>query len=200
MSNDVAVPWVGSLRIHSFARQVSVPLLWYISLRPNGVHDGSIQGASCVENQTNVSHFGSCICVGQGLAECTCTHRFCFQLAMVVAARIAYIRSRSDAGDAVRIALSSGVDTDKVKVFISEAVGRVDLATSHPLTRNALHLLEDAATQSVIVDRGHRHSSGVSETSFWIKKLPFAPRDVHQMSGDAPAFHCHAWRYLCAYG
>ena len=87
---------------------------------------------------------------------------------MVVANRVAWIRQSIVNGVHVRLHVGAAQDPDKCKVraTIDPHKGRLCITTRNMLlaTLDSLALSSDQLT---VMDRGHRHSTGISEVCFW---------------------------------
>ena len=109
---------------------------------------------------------------------------------MVVEARFSYLVLMAAAGHVVRIVTGHNLVTGKtkVKVLLEDAPDAVPLPLRQP-TVAALEALRAAAAGCSVVDRGYRHSSGLSESHFWLAPLPpcAAGPAADRSSPDAPA-------------
>ena len=88
---------------------------------------------------------------------------------MAVDDRLCYLIRRAKAGHLTRIALSYDVASgrSKAKVLSGETPGIVPDG-NRIIAVAALNALRQNMTKLVVVDRGHRHSTGLSETCFWM--------------------------------
>ena len=102
---------------------------------------------------------------------------------MVVASRIDWLRSEALAGKTVRFIAGPARDSNKVKVTIRVLPERSPCC---PLLLVLLDALEQACHNACVVDRGHRHSSGVCETSFWITQVCAPKNDTRLQQVDGP--------------
>ena len=88
---------------------------------------------------------------------------------MVVASRIAWLRERITDGVHVRLCIGPAQDPSKCKIRAVVEPHKPPLST---ITQSTLLLTLDALALAcnavVVVDRGHRHSSGISEAAFWL--------------------------------
>ena len=100
---------------------------------------------------------------------------------MVVVARLNYIKRQVEQGTPVSMHIfgSQNCDQFKVRVNLGANVG-ASSETHLPLIFQVFDLIENSMNQTVVVDRGHKFSTGRSEVSFFIK--PF----VSQELGSSP--------------
>ena len=100
---------------------------------------------------------------------------------MVVDARFAHLVQMASAGHMVRIVAghSSVSGKTKVKVLYDATPGLVP-PQLRLITMATLEAIRATASDFVVVDRGHRHSSGLSESHFWLQP-------PHAVAGGAMA-------------
>ena len=102
---------------------------------------------------------------------------------MVVADRLAWVRKCIAEGMFVRITASAGArhGRGKLKIHILQSTEPTSV-----MTRTLLWGILDAAAvvtmQNVSVDRGHMHSSGLSEVAIWVSPKP--PVTTCNFAGD----------------
>ena len=94
---------------------------------------------------------------------------------MVVDARFAHLVLMAEAGHVVRIVSGHNLDSGKtkVKVILDPAPDVVPPQLRAPSVA-ALKALRKAAQACSVVDRGHKHSLGHSESHFWLSAAPAA--------------------------
>lgn len=115
-------------------------------------------------------------------------------LPMVVTARLGWLRQRISAGVPGLLHIGSALDPSKCKVkVILNPHGAALTPVAQALLLGSLDIMEALIADRVVVDRGHKHSSGAVEASFWISDgvRPHPHRDdddddVGGGSGDAP--------------
>ena len=89
-------------------------------------------------------------------------------LDMVILGRLQWLKDQIEAGRAVSVYFSANADgKDKVRFVLEPAQLKRPVSV---LLLAAVDLLASTATSAVVVDRGHRHSSGRSEVSFWLHR------------------------------
>ena len=92
---------------------------------------------------------------------------------MVVDSRFAFLVQLAAAGHMVRIVTGHNLVSGKtmVKVLADDKPEVVPLLLRAP-TVAALEALRGAALACSVVDRSHKHTSGLSESHFWLAPLP----------------------------
>lgn len=104
---------------------------------------------------------------------------------MVVAARLGWIRQQVAQGAPAFISFGAASDSTRSKCkVIVEPGGPATSACARLLLLDALSALDRRTSLSVTMDRGHKHSDGKSEISFWLSESPLQPSS-HGWS-DAP--------------
>lgn len=115
---------------------------------------------------------------------------------MVVAARIQWIREQVDAGIPTHVTFGSAAESErgKCKVVLAHG-GPPSSALARSLLMNVLTTLEQMTLHTHTVDRGHKHTDGKSEVSFWfsqVRGVPPGPPDQlppHDGPDDDESFH-----------
>ena len=88
---------------------------------------------------------------------------------MVVGARLAFLVRRAAEGHLIRMAISHDVKNGRTKVKILTGAEANEVPESkRAIFVGSLEALILSMKDFVVVDRGHRHSNGVSETCLWI--------------------------------
>ena len=104
---------------------------------------------------------------------------------MVVANRVAWIRQSIVNGVHVCLHIGAAQDPGKCKVraTIDPHKGRLCITTRTMLlaTLDSLNLTSDQLT---VMDRGHRHSSGISEACFWSQQTGIGSRNDDDVDVD----------------
>ena len=98
---------------------------------------------------------------------------------MVAAARLAWLHAQVCEGVSVSVHITCAAGQDKVRFILGKST-----SSSQPswLVLSAINMVSLGCNGAVVVDRGHKLSSGLSEICFWIKRTPFA------FSADAVAY------------
>ena len=98
---------------------------------------------------------------------------------MVVDARIAHLISLASDGHVVKIVAGHNLGSEKTKVkVLSDSKPNVVPSHFRHITITMLEALRLAAGSFVVVDRGHRHTSGLSEAHFWLRQPIQSPGDI----------------------
>ena len=92
---------------------------------------------------------------------------------MVVLARLAHLQGLAERGYVVRVCMGHNFVGGKTKVkVLCDDVPDVVPPPLRCITMDVLEALKAAAARLVVVDRGHKHSSGASESHFWLGPPP----------------------------
>jgi hypothetical protein len=107
---------------------------------------------------------------------------------MAVLTRLDWLERQAKGGTKITIHFSGNALQEKIRFIVDKA---------HPgggkvsnMAISAVQLVRSAIDRHVVVDRGHQHSNGWSEVSFWLK--PMAATDAgEEARGQADAHAAH---------
>ena len=95
---------------------------------------------------------------------------------MVVAARIQWVREQLQQGANATIHVGAALDQSRAKIRIVIQYGGAPTSlTARSLLLSTLDSVSMSTARFVSVDRGHKHSTGVSEVGIWLSEIPHAP-------------------------
>ena len=118
---------------------------------------------------------------------------YCAPAQMVVAARISWLRQQAINGAYMTYTTSQASDPDKAKFTVRifpdrHAVHGIAQTSMVQLLDTLSHICHNA----VVVDRGHKYSSGVSESCFWVSGTSRGTVGTHQHGAMDPITERHS--------